>query len=213
MSARRFIRSAVFGGRRSGQAGAVVATATIVNLLAAFRALEPSASPGSATKEIGAALAIGVLILTAAGVASSARRVLRVPVTRNRLGLLGGAVLRCIAGSVSAVGLTLPALVMVWDGGASGAEVGSLALTVTGAVGCGSALGLLFAAGGLRVPAAAVTAAASGALCLWPASLGWATAGVGRFPAVETPLLLLLAVVSVAALIGARALVIREAIR
>ena len=213
MSARRFIRSAVFGGGRRGQAGAVVATATIVNLLAAFRALEPSGSAGSATREIGAALAVGVLILTAAGVASSARRVLRVRVTRNRLGLLGGAVLRCVAGSLSVIGLTLPALVVVWDGGASGAEVGGLGLAVTGAVACGSALGLLFAVAGLRAPAAAVTAAASGALCLWPASLGWAGDGAGRFPAVETPLLLLIAVVGVAALIGARALVIREAIR
>jgi len=175
-----------------------VAMAT--SLFAAARLLDVTAGGQGSRSETGGCLAVGLLILVVSRTASTVGRLRRsrLPSSARRVFLLRAATGAALE-ALSALLLAMPALVVVWELGASGGEMLRLGVALLVVVACGIALGGLAASAGLRTPVAAIVAASVGALLLWPASLGWFS-GVPRFPEIELPAALLPVLVFVAGL-------------
>jgi hypothetical protein len=189
-------------GRRRHVAGAVM-LAVLTGIFAAARSFDVTASESGFVGEVGGCLSAGLLVLVASRASAVAGRIKtsRPGASRRRVFLARGA-LGITLEAALAVLLSLPVLVVVWEFGTGFAEMGRLGLSLVAASACGLVLGGLAAGAGLTAPVAAVLATSLGALVLWPASLGWVSRAA-RFPAVETPVVAVAAIVLLAGLIGA----------
>jgi hypothetical protein len=165
---------------------------------------------GRLADEVGACLMVALLMLTSARCAADARSIIRL-----RPG--GGRSLRSLARAATAAGrdavtvwfLAIPALAVGWETGATPAHLIGLSFGVLAVAVCGSLLGLLLGVAGLPVPAAAVLASSSGAVILWPATLGWSGSTVHRFPLPEMAAVPLFTILLITTVLGAGSVALR----